>query len=125
MKKNLIYSLIAGILLTGLLSFTIIKVNKKATPLPAKKTGNVKAKKFACSCVITGISNSGTTFTWTTNSQPVDHFNYGGYYQAGGTFSGSTYSPPVSISYKSGGGRFSVTPICADGSSGTSMNILF
>jgi hypothetical protein len=119
MKKNLLFTLIAGVLLTGLLSFTLI--NK-----PHHKIAPKKAKCFSCSVAIQTLTHSGSSFTWTVPAgSVVDHYNYGGYYQAGGTFSGSTTSTSVTIAAKPGGGRFSVTPICADGTAGVGTNILF
>jgi hypothetical protein len=79
MKKNLIFSMIACLLLTGLLSFTLIRKShaKSASPLP-KKTVAVKAKAFTCAGTVGTLSGSGSSFTW---GGSADHYNYGGYFK--------------------------------------------
>ncbi|MDB5090664.1 MAG: hypothetical protein JWR09_4658 [Mucilaginibacter sp.] len=133
MKKNLIYTLLAGLILVVVYSFTAIK--------PAHKVHKAKAKakqQFTCNAVVTsvtGVYNGpySITITWTYTGTP-DHFTYGGNYfcpsGSGGSFgttsTGST-SATISIPFSTlctnnnayGGINGRVIPICADGTEGT------
>ncbi|MDN3579843.1 hypothetical protein [Mucilaginibacter flavus] len=128
MKKNLIFSLLAVLFISGLLSFTLVKTHAKKAPIAKARVAARVSKKATCSSVVSGLTQTGSfSFSWSSSGSP-NHYNYGGYYQAGGTFSGTTTSTSVTIPSNSGtpkGGRISVTPVCADGSLGTPQNILF
>ncbi|WP_299291270.1 hypothetical protein [uncultured Mucilaginibacter sp.] len=125
MKKNIIYAVVATFMVGFLLSFSLI--NKNTVPKPPKLD--------LCNAGVTNlhiIRDSGgyITFGWDGVNSP-DHYNYGGYYQGGGNFSGTAYSNTVTIQRNMGntpGGRFGVTADCADGSTastGASQNILY
>jgi hypothetical protein len=127
MKKNLIFSIMGCFLLISLLSFTPIKKNHHK---PAK----AQPAKFVCTAGVTNLtitSNSSSfgyvTFSWTGTGN-VDHYILGGYYQGGGNISGTISSYSITIPNYSGnllGGRFAVTAVCSDGTTGTSQNIMF
>lgn len=127
MKKSLIYTLMAGILLTGLLSFTLIKKgHHKVATLPAKQTCTAGVTNL----VITndpGHNHGYITFTWTGTGSP-QHYVLGGYYQGGGAITGTVWGNTATIpNSKNGvvGGRFAVQAVCSDGTKGGSKNVLF
>lgn len=122
MKKNLIFSLLSGIILIGILSFTFLK-----------KTNNIFTNTYHKSSNCTGqVTNLTTqrngsyiTISWNYTGNPAS-YNYGGYYQNNTPFpTGNTTSTSITIPYNTGG-RIGVLAICSDGSStGTTANTLF
>lgn len=120
MKKNIIYAVVATFMVGLLLSFSLI--NKNIVP---KKTITNSCNASATNLHVVKDDGLYITFGWDGVNSP-DHYNYGGYYQGGGNFSGNTYSNTVTIQRNMGntpGGRFAITAYCADGSnSGTGVN---
>ena len=127
MKKNLIYTLLAGLILVVVYSFTAIK--------PAHKAHKAKAKakqQFTCNAVVTGVTGVyngpySVTITWTYTGTP-DHFTYGGnFFCATGSSYGTTsttahsatISIPTSVGCEYSGINGRIIPICADGTEGT------
>jgi len=134
MKKNLILTLIAGIILVTVYSFVPVKPSHKKHAVKAKT-----AKPFTCGSAVktvTGIYNGpwSITLSWTyDNTLPApDHYTYGGNFFCPSNFPGhfgttSTGSTSVTLSipfstdcpngYSGVNGR--IIPICADGTEGT------
>lgn len=127
MKRNLIYTLLAGLILVAVYSFASIK--------PTHKTHKAKTKakqQFSCNAVITGVTGvyngpHSITITWTYTGTP-DHFTYGGnYYCATGSSYGTTATNSTSATISIPGGaecdysgiNGRVIPICIDGTEGT------
>jgi hypothetical protein len=126
MKKNLIYTLLAAIVLVVVYSFTVKSYHKKSIAKVATK------QQFSCGTVIqsvTGVYNGpySVTISWTYTGGAPDHFTYGGNYfcTSGNPHYGtsSTTSTSVTLSlvgqcaYTGLNGR--IIPICADGTEGT------
>jgi hypothetical protein len=127
MKRNLIYTLIAGFLVLGILSFTFIKEK----PVVKKEvTKAIKAKKTICDASILPLTASdvvwtpsGITITWHTTNNNYDHFNYGGY---GVVTPGTTWSNSKSYGFGGVTSRFGVLCACAGGgTSGNTHGVLF
>jgi hypothetical protein len=125
MKRNLIYTLITGFLVLGMLSFTLIKEK------PVTKRTVTKTTKVLCNATINPLtaanvswSSSSITISWTPSNSNYDHFNYGGY---GVVSTGSTTGFSKSYSFPPGvTSRFGVVCACADGStSGVAHGVLF
>lgn len=122
MKKNLIFSLLAGIIFIGILSFTVFKKTNSLFSNKYHKSSN-------CTGTLTGISStrsgSYVTITWTYSGNPSS-FNYGGYYQNNTPFpTGNTTSTSITIPYNTGG-RIGIAAVCSDGSTtGNGVNTLF
>jgi hypothetical protein len=126
MKRKLIYSLLAGLILVVVYSFTLIK------PVPKNHISKPKLKQsFSCNAVITSVSKSysggSVTISWTYTGSPT-RFTYGGYYMCStGTSFGTTttYSPSATIPNAACGGTGRIIPLCADNTEGTSMLFTF
>ena len=132
MKRNLMFALLAGIILVAVYSFAIVKPNHKTHPPKAK----VKpAKTFTCNTsvgTVTGVYNSpwSVTITW-THTGAVDHYTYGGNFfcPSGGPGYGTTTttssSATITIPYSSdcpngySGLNGRIIPYCNDGTPGT------
>jgi len=122
MKKNVFYAVVATCIVAFLFSFTLLNKNQI----------HKIYKSNSCGSGVTNlrvVSSNGSyiTFGWDGVNSP-DHYQYGGYYQGGGEFSGTAYGNQITIKESTGsypGGRFGVTAICADGTSGGSENMLF
>ncbi len=118
MKKNIFFEVVATCIVAFLFSFTLLTRN------PIHKTQQLNS--CGASATNLHIIRSGggyITFGWDGINSP-DHYNYGGYYQSGGNFSGTAYGNEVTIAEGSGG-RSSVGATCADGTYGGSVNMLF
>ncbi|MES2109262.1 MAG: hypothetical protein V4577_10960 [Bacteroidota bacterium] len=129
MKKNLIYTLLAAIILV-VYSFTVKSYHKHIVKPVAKNA-------FSCNAVITSVTGVYTgpytiQLTWTYTGSPT-WFNYGGNYfcysGSAASYSGNTTTATatVTIPYSAGcpgGGAYTgingrITPYCADGTAGT------
>ncbi|WP_428328864.1 hypothetical protein [Mucilaginibacter sp.] len=127
MKRNLIITILVGLILVTVYSFTSIKPNHKIHKVKAKAK-----QEFSCNAVVTGVTGVyngpySITITWTYTGTP-DHFTYGGnFYCATGSSFGttSTNSTSATITIPSGTGcaysgiNGRIIPICADGTEGT------
>ncbi|MDB5090663.1 MAG: hypothetical protein JWR09_4657 [Mucilaginibacter sp.] len=125
MKKNIITSLIIGLVFAAIYSFTAIRI--------APKNSAVKPEKaFTCSAGVTGahiISNNGGTVTigWSGVNSPA-HYDYGGYFHCAGGFGPTTTtSTQCTISTGPGecGGTLVIRAFCSDGTLGGYQNIEF
>jgi len=121
MKKNVFYAVVAMCIVAFLFSFTLLS---KSHIHKTNKLNSCGAD--AINLHIASRSGGYITFGWDPVNSP-DHYNYGGYYQSGGNFSGTTYVNSVTIR-DNGPGRFGLSAFCSDGSSGSpngSPNILY
>ncbi|MBK0380741.1 hypothetical protein [Mucilaginibacter segetis] len=130
MKRKVIYSLIAGLVLAVVYSFTVLKpVNKKVVV----KTNSIQ--QYACSTVISNINksynygNNTVTITFSISGDIPSYTNCGGnYYCSTGTsFSVNTTSLTVTIPLGPGGcgGNGRLTPVCSGGMSGNGVVFSF
>jgi hypothetical protein len=126
MKKNLILSLIAGVLFVSLLSFTVIK---KLSVHPASHPRAKTVTKKKCSNCTGGVSavtlvrDAGgyITVSWTYTGNPA-YYTYGGYYNTSvppyNITTGTAYSTTLTISAgPNDAGRIGILAYCSDGTS--------
>ncbi|MFA6248335.1 MAG: hypothetical protein WC615_15460 [Mucilaginibacter sp.] len=126
MKRNLIYTLITGFLVLGMLSFTFIKEK----PVVRKTVSKTHVAKATCTGVVNPLTASNVswsptsiTITWSTSNSDYNHFSYGGY---GVVTAGTTTSFSKTYAINGQTSRFGVVCICADGSaSGSTHGVLF
>ncbi|RFZ95261.1 hypothetical protein D0C36_06960 [Mucilaginibacter conchicola] len=124
MKKSILATLLAGLILVGIYSFTIVR--------PTPKKVAVKPKQaFACTAGVTGahvISNDGwnVTIGW-SGTGTVHHYDYGGYYKCSVPSINTTvtYGNQVTIPYQCGGGTLVIRAYCGDGSLGGYQTFVF
>lgn len=137
MKSNLILSSILGLMFFGMLTSPMLNMNIKPAKhkikmVQTEATNTGKAPKCSCVAQVTDFTivhdiGGYITFSWSYTGNPAS-FNYGGYYNPGGTFGTvNTTSTTVTIPDNGvGGGRIGVLAICADGSSsGTTHGVLW
>lgn len=122
MKRNLIFTLLAGLILVAVYSFAAIKPNHKKHAAKAKQL-------FTCNAVITSVTGVYTTptsitLTWTYTGSP-SYFTYGGNYFCDtgshyGTTTTFTNSAVITVPTAYCGINGRIIPLCADGTEGTS-----
>jgi len=124
MKKSILATLLAGLILVCIYSFTLIHT-------PPKKVAAKPKTAFACSAGVTNahvISNDGWTVTigWTGVNTP-HHYDYGGYYKCSVPTIPTTvtYGTTITIPYACTGGTLVIRAYCADGSLGGYQTIGF
>ena len=124
MKRNIIAALLAGIVLVGIYSFTLVNT----TP---KNAGHKPAKAFTCNAGVTNAhvvsyNGSSVTIEWTGVNTP-HHYDYGGYYKCSVTSINTTvtYGTQITIPYACTGGTLVIRAYCGDGSLGGYQNLVF
>jgi hypothetical protein len=124
MKKNILATLLAGLILVCIYSFTLIHI-------PPKKVVANPKKAFACSAGVTGahvVSYGGGTVTiaWSGVNTP-HHYDYGGYYQCSVPTINTTvtYGTTITIPYQCTGGTLVIRAYCSDGTLGGYQTIGF
>lgn len=124
MKRNILATLLAGLILACIYSFTLIHT-------PPKKVAAKSKKAFTCTAGVSGahvISNDGSSVTigWTGVNAP-DHYDYGGYYKCSvpSISTTVTYGTQITIPYKCNGGTLVIRAYCAGNQLGGYQTIGF